>query len=187
MTKVLGLSGSLRKGSYNTALLRAARELAPAGMEIEIATIAGIPVYDNDMETEQGIPEAVEKLKTRIREADALLIATPEYNNSVPGALKNAIDWCSRPPKGIDPVFGGKPTGLIGASAGGKGTTLSQAAWLPVLRQLHVRYFPDKLVYVGPSGQLFDGEGRLTDDKTREVLERYLAAFDAFIAAQTGG
>lgn len=184
MTKVLGLSGSLRKGSFNTKLLRAAQELAPQGMEIEIATIEGIPVYDNDLETGQGIPEAVATLKARIRKADALLIASPEYNNSLPGALKNAIDWCTRPPKDIDAVFGGKPTGLIGASAGSKGTALAQAAWLPVLRQLHVRYFPDKLVYVGPAGELFDEAGKLTDEKTRGVLERYLAAFAEFIAAR---
>jgi NAD(P)H-dependent FMN reductase len=124
-------------------------------MEIEVATIAGIPVYDYDVEV-QGIPAAVEALKKRVAAADALLIATPEYNNSIPGPLKNALDWLSRPPKDIDRVFGGKPTGLIGASAGGKGTVLSQVAWLPVLRQLHLRYFPDKQVYVGPSGQMFD-------------------------------
>src|SRR5262245_65484963 len=101
MARIVGIAGSLRKASFNVALLRAARELAPAGTEIEIASIAGIPLYDGDLESEKGIPDTVTALKERIKSADGLLLATPEYNNSMPGVLKNAIDWLSRPPKDI--------------------------------------------------------------------------------------
>ena len=100
MTTILGLSGSLRRASYNTALLRAAREVAPDGVELEIGSIAGIPLYDGDVESEHGLPAAVAELKEKIVAADGLLLVTPEYNNSLPGVFKNAIDWLSRPAEG---------------------------------------------------------------------------------------
>src|SRR5690606_22007770 len=124
--------------------LRAAARAMPEGVTVEIATIAGIPLYDGDLEAEQGIPEPAERLKTALAAADGLLLVTPEYNNSVPGVLKNAIDWLSRPPGDIERVFGGLPVALLGASAGGFGTILSQAAWLPILKTLGTRTYSGK-------------------------------------------
>ena len=136
VTKLIGISGSLRRGSFNTALLRAAAEFVPDGAELTVETIHGIPLYDADVETADGIPERVAALKEAIVAADGMLLATPEYNNSMPGTFKNAIDWLSRPPADIGRVFGGKPVAVLGASPGGFGTVLSQNAWLPVLRTL---------------------------------------------------
>ena len=136
MLTMIGLSGSLRQGSLNSSLLRAAAELVPEDVALSIATIRGIPLYDGDLEAAEGIPAAVAALKDRIAGSDALLLATPEYNNSIPGVMKNAIDWLSRPAADTRRVFGGKPVALIGASPGGFGTILSQNAWLPVLRTL---------------------------------------------------
>src|SRR6185312_15480035 len=132
MTKLIGISGSLRKGSYNSALLRAASAMAPSGTEFTIGDIRGIPLYDGDVEA-QGIPPAVVALKDAVAQADGLIIVTPEYNNSMPGVLKNAIDWLSRPNADAKRVFGAKPVAVMGASPGGFGTVLGQNAWLPVL------------------------------------------------------
>src|SRR4051812_25676322 len=118
MTTIVGLSGSLRRGSYNSALLRAAAEVAPASVSVELGSIAGIPLYDGDVEGTQGIPAVVAALKNRIAAAPGLLLVTPEYNNSIPGVFKNAIDWLSRPPADIPRVFGNRRVGIIGASPG---------------------------------------------------------------------
>src|SRR5262245_11435250 len=128
MSTVIGISGSLRRGSYNSALLRLAVALAPAGCQIELASIREIPLYDGDVDA-QGQPAAVVALKERIAAADGLLLATPEFNYSLPGVLKNAIDWLSRPAKDIPRVFGGRAVGVIGTGGPG-GTRLAQAAWL---------------------------------------------------------
>lgn len=181
MTKIIGIAGSLRKASFNTALLRAAVDLTPTGVEVEIASIAGIPLYDGDVERDQGIPEVVATLKDRIAAADGLLLVTPEYNNSVPGVFKNAIDWLSRPPKDIPRVFGDKPTVLIGATPGMGGTRLSQSAWLPILRTLGTRVWFGKQLYVASAGQAFDAEGRLVDEKIRKVLTDLMSGFSAVV------
>lgn len=183
MTTILGIAGSLRKGSYNGALVRAASEVVPAGAILEIGSIAGIPVYDGDLEQEHGVPEAVATLKERIAAADGLLLATPEYNGSLPGAFKNAVDWLSRPPKDIARVFGNKPVAIIGATPGVGGTRLAQAAWLPVLRGLGTRPWFGKQLYVAGAGQAFDEDGRLVDEKVRRLLSEFMAAFVEFVAA----
>ncbi|HEU5058054.1 MAG TPA: NADPH-dependent FMN reductase [Kofleriaceae bacterium] len=186
MTTVIGISGSLRAGSLNSALLRAAGELAPSGLTVEIASIQGIPLYDGDVEEKEGIPPAVAALKDRIAGADGLLLASPEYNNGVPGVLKNAIDWMSRPASDIKRVFGDRPVGVIGASGGPGGTRLSQVAWLPTLRLLGMSFFSGKSVFVATGSQVIQ-DGRLTDEKTRQVVKGYMAGFAAFVDRLKGG
>ena len=181
MATIIGLSGSLRGGSYNAALLRAAAALAPSGMATEIASIAGIPLYDGDLERKEGIPHTVAALKDRIAGADGLLLVTPEYNNSIPGVFKNAIDWLSRPPKDIPRVFGDKPVAIMGATPGRAGTRLAQAAWLPVLRTLGSRLWTGKQLYVADAGTVFDANGELTDQRVRGLLEEYMRGFAAFV------
>jgi NAD(P)H-dependent FMN reductase len=138
MAAIIGISGSLRSRSFNTALLRTAAGLMPSGSTLDVRTLHGIPLYDGDEEAERGIPPAAATLKEAIVGADGLILATPEYNNSIPGVFKNAIDWVSRPPADIKRVFGGKPVAIMGASPGAFGTVLAQSAWLPVLRTLGV-------------------------------------------------
>lgn len=181
MTRLIGIAGSLRKDSYNAALLRAAAELAPAGTEVEIASIAEIPLYDGDLESERGIPEPVAVLKDKIANADGLLLVTPEYNNSMPGVLKNAIDWLSRPAKDIERVFGDKAVAIMGATPGRGGTRLAQNAWLPVLRTLGTRAWFGEQLYVAGAGQAFDAEGRLVDEKIKKLLSEFMAGFATFV------
>ena len=188
MTTIIGLSGSLRRASYNTALLTAAVGLAPPGTELRARTIRGIPLYDADVEAE-GIPPVVAALKDEIAAADALLLVTPEYNNSIPGVFKNAIDWLTRPARDIPRVFGAKPVALIGASPGAYGTTLSQRedrlaagaagthrrAREPLVRR------PSRLLVPRAAG-VFDAEGALVSDGIRDRLQGFLAGFAAFAA-----
>ncbi|MEQ1508241.1 MAG: NADPH-dependent FMN reductase, partial [Myxococcota bacterium] len=166
--------------SYNAGLLRAAAEVAPPGVTLELASIAGIPLYDADVEAASGIPPLVTALKDRIAAADGLVLATPEYNNGIPGVFKNAIDWLSRPPADIPRVFGDRPVALIGATPGQGGTRLAQLAWLPVLHTLGMRVFSGKSLYVAGAGALFDATGRLADDRTRERLAAVVAGFARF-------
>lgn len=181
MARLVGLSGSLRRGSFNTALLRAAAELTPGGVELSVHTIRGIPLYDADVESAEGIPQTVIDLKEAIAAADGLLLATPEYNNSMPGVLKNAIDWLSRPPADIPRVFGGKPVALMGASAGGFGTILSQDACLSVLRTLRTRpWFGGRLLVSRAQG-VFDEAGAMTDEALEEQLRQFVHGFAAFV------
>jgi chromate reductase, NAD(P)H dehydrogenase (quinone) len=186
MPAIVGLSGSLRQGSYNTALLRAAVELSPPGLSIEVGTIRGIPLYDGDLEAKEGIPEPVRVLKDRIAAADGLLLVTPEYNNSIPGVFKNAIDWLTRPAADIPRVFGGKPVALMGATPGRGGTTLAHAAWLPVLRTLGTQTWFGPRVYVSSAGKAFDAEGRLVDEAVRASVAKLLGGFSEFIARVAG-
>jgi NAD(P)H-dependent FMN reductase len=182
MATILGISGSLRSGSYNTMLLRAAAALAPQGTTIEIASLRDIPLYDGDVEAKSGIPAPVAALKEQIVAAAGVLLVTPEYNNSLPGVLKNAIDWLSRPPADIARVFGGKPFGLIGATPGQGGTLLAQAAWLPVLRTLGTQPWFGARVHVSGADKVFDDKGGLTDAKVRGQLEKYVTGFAKFVA-----
>lgn len=182
MPTLLGLSGSLRSGSYNTALLRAAAGLMPAGSTLEIATLHGIPLYDGDVEAKDGIPPAVQALKARIVACDALLIATPEYNNSIPGVLKNGIDWLSRPASDIGQVFGNRPVAVLGASPGGFGTVLAQNAWLSVLRTLGTRPWFGGRLMVSRAGQVFSDTGEMADEKMKAQLRAFLEGFVASLA-----
>jgi NAD(P)H-dependent FMN reductase len=178
MTRIIGLSGSLRAASYNAALLRAAHSLFPD--DVSIRSIRGIPLYDGDVEQNQGIPDAVSRLKDEIAAAAGLLLVTPEYNNSVPGVFKNAIDWLSRPPDDIPRVFHGKPVAVMGVTPGGFGTNLAQSAWLPVLRTLQMRpWFEGRLMLSG-AARLFDAGGALTDDDVKAQLQSFLGGFIAF-------
>ncbi|MFZ5667836.1 MAG: NADPH-dependent FMN reductase [Pseudomonadota bacterium] len=184
MTQILGVSGSLRQGSYNSALLRAAQQLVPANVELVAGSIAGIPLYNGDDEAATGLPTAVETLKEQIVAADGLLLFTPEYNGSIPGVFKNAIDWASRPPKDVARIFGGKPVAVVGASLGGFGTILSQDAWLGVLRALGTRPWCEGRLMVGRAAEVFDDEGVLADEQLRNRLKQYLAGFVSFATRQ---
>ena len=170
--RLLGVSGSLRKGSYNTALLRAASELLPEGMTLEIFDLSSIPLYNDDVRA-LGFPKPVQEFRDRIAAADALLIATPEYNFSIPGVLKNAIDWASRPP---DPPLNGRPVGIMGASTGNFGTVRAQMH----LRQVCVfcNMFPlnKPEVLVMRAKEKFDANGRLIDETARGFIRDMLLA-----------
>ncbi|WP_313193650.1 NADPH-dependent FMN reductase [Shinella zoogloeoides] len=180
MTRLVAISGSLRKGSFNTALLRAALDMAPEGVEIVEGTIRGIPLYDADVEASDGIPQAVAHLKEQVAGADGAILFTPEYNNGIPGVFKNAIDWMSRPPADIPRVFGGKPFAIAGASPGNFGTLLSQEAWLPTMRTLGtVPWFGAKLMVSRAATVIEDG--RIVDEATERKLRDFIAGFAAFV------
>jgi chromate reductase, NAD(P)H dehydrogenase (quinone) len=179
-TSVAGIIGSLREGSFNKGLLRAAMELAPAGMEIKIYNRLGeIPPYNDDV-FQKGDPEPVADFKSFIANADALLIATPEYNYGIPGVLKNAIDWASRPAG--KSVLNRKPAALMGCSPGLGGTIRAQHA----LRQSFV--FTETYAMLQPeikipsAAPLFDSSGKLTDENTRQYIKRFLESFANWIA-----
>ena len=179
MTTIIGISGSLRKGSYNSGLLRAAVETAPEGCTVDVASIKGIPLYDGDAEETEGIPEVVAEIKGRIEKADGLLLV-----NSIPGVFKNAIDWLSRPPQDRAKTFGDKPVGFMGASQGPYGTINAQTAWLPVMRVLNMRVWFGKQLYVGGAMNLFDESGNLVDEKMKKRVASYMSAFAEHVASQ---
>jgi NAD(P)H-dependent FMN reductase len=153
----------------------------PEQSELHIHTLHGIPLYDADEETARGVPESVRLLKDRIAAADGLLLATPEYNNSIPGVLKNGIDWLTRPPADIKRVFGGKPVALIGASPGGFGTILSQNAWLPVLKTLGTRPWFGGRLLVSRAKNVFDDNGAVVDEAVKTQLADFVRGFVEFI------
>ncbi|HEX2190441.1 MAG TPA: NAD(P)H-dependent oxidoreductase [Longimicrobiaceae bacterium] len=178
--RVLAIAGSLRRGSYNRLLLEAAAELAPDGIRVEVFDeLASIPLFDEDLEAATGGgPAAVAALRERVALADGLLIATPEYNHSMPGVLKNVLDWLSR---GDEPVLAGKPAAVVGVTGGQWGTRLAQAAVRQVLYSTGSPVLPAPAVFVRGAGERFDAAGRLTDGPTRAALERLLDAFGEWI------
>jgi chromate reductase, NAD(P)H dehydrogenase (quinone) len=179
---IVGIAGSLRRGSYNAMLLRVAAEQTPPGTTVEIASIQGIPLYDGDLEAERGIPDPVSRLKDRIAAADGLLLVTPEYNTSIPGVFKNAIDWLSRPASDIARVFANRPVALMGATPGPGGTMSAQTAWLPVLRVLGTCPWFGGRLYVSGASKVFDEHGTMIDDQVRKQVQRFMAGFAAFVS-----
>jgi chromate reductase, NAD(P)H dehydrogenase (quinone) len=183
-THILALGGSLRRASKNRALLDQSAALTPAETELDLSqlrVIGSLPLFDQDILDREGFPPGVAELKDALRAADGLLIATPEYNWGIPGFLKNAIDWASRPASDIPSVFGDLPVALIGAG-GGAGTRFAQNAWLSVFRFLKMRPWFGQSLYIDRAHERFDGQGRLTDQATREQLEAVLAGFAAHCA-----
>ncbi len=175
--KIVAISGALRKASTNTGLLRALKELAPEGVEIEIVTLRGIPLYDGDEEAASGKPQSVRDLDSSIRAADGVIIATPEYNFSIPGVLKNATDWVSR---GSAP-FKWKCTGIIGSSEGAfAGTSRAQYHLRQNLQALQAIVMPKPEMFIAHNEVKFDADGNLTDAETRARLKTWLLAFIEF-------
>jgi chromate reductase, NAD(P)H dehydrogenase (quinone) len=182
---ILALGGSLREASSNRALLHEAAALAPPGVALDLGLLdlpGALPLYNQDIVDRHGVPPAAARLKEALRAADGLLVATPEYNWGIPGFLKNAIDWASRPSSDIPHVFGDLPFALVGAGGGG-GTRLAQSAWLPVFRFLRMRPWSDETLYVTGARTKLDARGRLTDDATRDQLRAVVAGFAAHCAA----
>jgi chromate reductase, NAD(P)H dehydrogenase (quinone) len=170
--KILGISGSLRKDSLNTAALRAAQQLVPAGSTLEIFSLAEIPIYNEDIR-DKGYPAPVQKLRDAIKAADAVVIACPEYNYSFTGVLKNAIDWASRPP---EQPFDGKKIALMGASPGMLGTARAQYQLRQVFIFMNGKILNRPEVFIAAADKKFDDKGNLTDEKTREVIGKMLTA-----------
>jgi chromate reductase len=181
MITILGLSGSLRQTSLNAMLLRNAAAFIQPDAQVEIGSIKGIPLYDGDVEASSGVPQAVENLKSRIARCDGLLLVTPEYNNSLPGVLKNAVDWLSRPPADVPKIFRDKPVALMGASPSGFGTVLAQQAWLPVLRTLGMQLWAGGRFMLSRANAAFDDAGMLKDQATRDQLAKYMEGYATFI------
>jgi NAD(P)H-dependent FMN reductase len=181
MTKIIGLSGSLRQASFNSALLRTVGELMPDGAALEIFSIRGIPPYDADVEARGG-PEDVRKLKDLIAGADGLLLASPEYNNSVPGTLKNVIDWLGSPPADGERVFKDRPVAVMGVTTSPFGTVLAQDAWLAVFHALEASYWSGARLRLAQAKKLFDDTGKLTDNAVRDEVKGFAAGFVAFAA-----
>ena len=177
MAQIIGISGSLRVGSYNSALLRAACARHP--QSIRAASIADVPLYNADLEA-RGMPSAVADLQREIAQSPGLLLFSPEYNNSVPGVLKNAIDWLSRPAAEGLVVLRGKPVAVVGVTPGGFGTVLAQAAWLPVLRTLGARIWTGGRLGVSHASRVFDDAGNLDEPELLQRLDDFLSGFFAF-------
>ena len=174
--RVVGLSGSLRKGSFNTAALRAAQGLAPDGMTIETAEIGDLPLYNDDVRL-AGYPAPVARLRGQLAAADAILFVTPEYNYSIPGVLKNAIDWASRAPS---QPFDGKPVAIMGASGGLFGTARAQYQLRQMLVFLNAFPVNKPEVMIGQASTKFDEAGQLTDEPTKQFVRQLLVALAAW-------
>ena len=179
MIKLVTLCGSLRKESFNAALVRDLERLAPGDMEfIEGASVADVPIYDFDLEHVSGMPTAIAGLANTIREADGVVIVSPEYNYSIPGGLKNVLDWLSRVP---NPPMVGKPVLIQSVSGGALGGARMQHHLRQVLVALNARVFAKPEVMIGPASQRFDEGGNLTDRPTRELLRTQIEAFGEFV------
>lgn len=170
--KILGISGSLRKGSYNTLALRAAQKLVPQGVTMEIADISQVPMYNDDVRA-AGVPDAVQALREQVSLADAVLLVTPEYNFSIPGVLKNTLDWLSRPP---EPPFEGKPVAIMGASPGVVGTARVQYHLRQVLVFMNTFTVNKPEVFINLAPGKFGPDGELTDEPTAQIIRQLLVS-----------
>jgi chromate reductase len=177
MMKLLAITGALRKDSYNTQLLRAVKELAPPEMAIEIVTLHGVPLYDGDEEDKHGVPASVKALQEKVKEADGVIISTPEYNFSVPGVLKNGLDWMSRSGN----PFKWKRVGVMGASQGPVGTARSQYHLRQNLVGLEAITMPKPEIFVASAETKF-AKGKLIDEGTKKVIATWLKAFEDWVA-----
>jgi chromate reductase len=173
---ILGISGSLRKASWNTAALRAVAAMLPGGTTLGIADISDLPLMNQDLELDGKYPEPVERFRKQVLAADALLFATPEYNASIPAPLKNAIDWASRPAN----TFIGKPAAIIGVAGGALGTARAQYPLRQTLGVLSLQLLGQPEVFIGAAGSKFDAEGKLTDQPTLDFLGKMVATFIKF-------
>jgi chromate reductase len=174
----MGIAGSLRRGSYNRGLINAAQELAPSGWTIVTFPLDALPLYDADYDADHLRPPEVAQFKQAVTEADALLIATPEYNHGVPGVLKNAIDWASRP--GLQSPLVGKPVAIIGAAAGAIGTARAQQELKLVLMSTLALVMPHPGVLVANAADKFDASGALVHEPTRQFLAKFLTDLEAW-------
>jgi chromate reductase len=180
--RILGIAGSLRAGSLNRALLHAAETLSPPGMTLEIYDLSAVPLYNGDVEA-AGDPPGVAGLKQSVEAADGVLFATPEYNHGVPGVMKNAVDWASRPPGRA--ALGRKPVGIIGASPGMTGTARGQSQLRQAFEFTNSYCMPQPELLVFKAHEKFDAQGNLIDGATAQYLQRYLAAFATWVARLT--
>jgi chromate reductase len=171
--RILGIAGSLRRGSYNRATLRTAAELALPGMTVEIFDLSPIPLYNEDVK-QQGFPPPVAELRRKVKEADGLLLVSPEYNYSTSGVMKNAIDWVSRPP---DQPFDGKPIAIMGASMGLLGTARAQNHLRQIFVILNAHIMNRPQVMIHQAQNKFDAEGKLIDQPTRDLIATFMTAF----------
>lgn len=182
MAQLVGFAGSLRKESFNRKLLEAASAATPAGSTLEVLSIADVPLYNADLEAQQGIPAPVAALKDKLATADGLVLATPEYNGGIPGVAKNVLDWVSRPADDIPRVLRGRPVALMGATPGGMGTAFSQAAWLQVLRTLRMRlWIAGGPFYLSAAHNSFDDNGQ-PDAALQQRLSDYMSGFIGSLA-----
>ena len=182
MTRLVGISGSLRKGSYNTALLRFIADELPDGTTLEIVSIGELPLFNQDLEASP--PEAVVQFRNALRDADGVVIATPEYNHSVPGVLKNALDWASRPPG--EGAINNKPVAILGASPGGIGTARAQAHLHNILVAFGNAIFPHPQVAVARAHEQFADDGTLESEGTRQFLSGFTQKMAAWMDTQHG-
>lgn len=176
--KVIGFAGSLRKNSYNKMLLGTVQKMFPQDMEMEIIDIPDIPVYNYDIQESEGFPASIIEIGEKIKQADAVLFATPEYNYSIPGGLKNFIDWLSRLES--KPFFG-KPMSMVGATTGLGGTIRAQANLRTVALFIETNVMPKPEIYVTRAMEKFDKDGNLIDETTKKVLEKYIERFKEYI------
>ena len=183
MTKLIAVSGSLRKDSFNTKLAHEFKRLAPTGIELEVATLHGIPLYGGDLESEQGIPAAVQALHDKLAAADGVLWVTPEYNASMPGVMKNAFDWLSRVERGA--MLRGLRITLAGASMGGFGSVLGQEAWLHPFRRCGCEFFAGGAVYVSKAQDAYDENGHFKDARSADSAVGVMDDFAAWIKANS--
>lgn len=176
--KIIAISGSLRKHSYNTRLGRLLDHVSGSAVDFELADLHGIPLYNGDEEDERGIPEAVSALRERIKGSDGMVLITPEYNAGMPGVFKNALDWLTRPGEEMKPTFSKRPTALAGATPGAWGTALAQSSALINLRQLGVSLYPDYLRVSRAHNRLEEGA---IDPELEDQASRWLNGFVEFI------